>query len=222
MLRSTISNFFVLGLLPLFAGNTIAADAPATSNFIDKLPALTPSTLVEGGYDWKTPGSTPSKYDRFLIDETEIFIHPESDYLGINAPDFKAITDALRIHLIDALEPRYPVVHKSGPGVARIRIAITGVKLKKRSDIAKEAFGVMPIGRALNRSQTPIVLLDDASMEMEILDSSTGKRLVVAIDPLFLRHGKEGSHISVSMNKSFKLYASKIRQRMDNSHDKER
>jgi hypothetical protein len=222
MYKTTNRHFAVIGLLAsaLITGSAAVADAPATSDFIDKLPALQSSTQVEGGYDWKTPDSAPSEYDRFIIDEAEIFVHPVSDYHGINAPDFKSITETLRIHLIDALEPRYPVVHKSGPGVARVRLAITGVKLEKRRDLAKQAFGVLPFGRAINRSQTPVILLDDASMEMEILDSSTGKRLMVAIDPLFLRHGEEGSHSWESMNESFKLYSDSMRQRMDEQRKK--
>ena len=221
MPKAAICHFTTVSLLAatLIAGNTAAADAPATSNFIDKLPTLHPSTLVEGGYDWETPDSTPAKYDRFLIEGIEIFVHPESDYQGMDPVELLAVTESLRVHLIDALEPRYPVVHKSGPGVARVRIAITGVKLKKRDDLAKGAWSKLLLGYAINRARTPKVLLDDASMEMEILDSSSGKRLVVAIDPSALRHGK-GKPNWESMNESFKLYASRMRQRMDDDRKK--
>lgn len=218
---SAIYHFTAIGLLAatLIAGNTAAADVPSTSSFIDKLPALHASTLVDGLYIWEAPDTSPSEYDRFIIEDIEIFIHPGSDYQGVDPVELLAVTELLRLHLIDALEPRYPVVNKPGPGVAHVRMAITGVKLKKRDDLVKGAFGTLPYGRAINRWRTPMVQLDEASMEMEILDSSTGKHLGLAIDPAALRHGK-GKPNWESMDESFKFYASRMRQRMDDDRKK--
>lgn len=211
----------VIGLLVavLVTGNVAANDAPTDSDFIDNLPVLQSDDMVDGLFSWEVPESWASKYDRFIIQTIEFFIHPESEYRGIDAVDFQTLADALRIHLIDALEPRYPVVSKPGSGIALIRIAITGVNLEKRPPIYKGAYGNTLWGRAVNRSQEPMVNLDEASMEMEILDSSTGERLGVAIDPMAMRHGK-GKYEWESMNEAFKLYASNIRQYMDNERKK--
>jgi hypothetical protein len=61
-----------------------------------------------------------------------------------------------------------------------------------------------------------MVELGDAAVEIELLDSSTGKRLAVAIDPTALRHGK-GKPNRESMDEAFKLYASRMRQYLDDS-----
>lgn len=106
------------------------------------------------------------------------------------------------------------MVNKPGSGVANMQIAITGVKLQKRSDLVPGAFGVLPFGRMINRSRTPMVKLGDAAVEIELLDSSTGKRFAVAIDPAILVHGK-GKPDLESLSEDFKLYASRMRQHLD-------
>jgi hypothetical protein len=222
MPKAAIYQLITVGLLAstLNIGNTCAADAPTTSSFINDIPALHSTTLLDGLYLWEASDTAPSEYDRFVIEAIEIFIHPESDYQGIDPVEFLTITDALRIHLIDALEPRYPVVNKPGPGIALVRIAITGVKLKKRGDLITDPFYRKTIyGSAINRARTPVVQLGDASMEMEVLDSLTGKRIAVAIDPSAVRHGTEIPNWD-SMNDAFKLHASRLRQRMDDEHKK--
>lgn len=219
MSKTNITQFVVHCLLVVILpiGQAAAAKVPADSDFIDNLPALQPNELIDGLFSWEASGDWPSRYNRFVIEEIEIFIHPDTEYRGIEAKDFLALTESLRLNLIDALEPRYPVVNKPGEGVALIRIAITGVKLKKREKLVTSAHRFLLHGHALNKARRPpLVYLDDASMEMEILDSTTGERFGIAIDSLVMRHGK-GKTEWESLHEAFKLYASKMRQYMDDA-----
>ncbi len=179
-----------------FATNAIGAEAPSESDFIHNLPPLEPSPNVEGAYFWDAPDVSLATYDRLVIDPIEVFVHKESKYAGIAPAEMLAVTAQLRAQLIDALEPHYPVVNKPGPGVARVRLAITGIRLTKQERVAKGAFAVLPIGLAVNVLQEAAgrkILPEGAAGEIELLDSTTGARLAVGIDPNALRHGGKPS-----------------------------
>ena len=91
----------------------------------------------------------------------------------------------MRAAMIEALEPAYPVVSKPGPGVLRLRLAITNVYLGK----PKHKFGqYTPIGlvasgvkKAKGKSKKNYSL-QNASVEAEMFDSQSGERLAVRID----------------------------------------
>ena len=204
-----------------FTMNAIGAEAPSESDFIHNLPPLKPSPNVKGAYFWNAPDVSLATYDRLLIDPIEVFVHEESKYAGIAPAEMLAVTAQLRAQLIDALEPDYPVVNKPGPGVARVRLAITGIRLIKQEKVAKGVFAVLPVGLAVNVLQEAAgrkILPEDAAGEIELLDSTTGARLAVGVDPKALRHGGKPSW--EALNEALKLYAMRLRQRLDEAHAK--
>lgn len=119
------------------------------------------------------------------------------------------------------MEPDYPIVNKPGPGVARVRLAITGIKLIQEKKVARGVFGLIPAGLVVNALQEAAgraILLEDATVEIELLDSTTGARLAVGVDPKAFRHGEKPSWEALS--EALKLYAMRLRQRLDEAHAK--
>ena len=204
-----------------FTANAIGAKAPSESDFIRDLPPLKPSPVVKGAYFWNATKLSLAKYDRLLIDPIEVFVHKESKYGGTAPAEMLAVTAQLRAQLIDALEPDYPIVNKPGPGVARVRLAITGIKLVQQKKAARGVFGFMPAGLAVNALQEAAgrkILPEDATAEIELLDSTTGARLAVGVDPKAFRHGGKSSW--EALREALKLYAMRLRQRLDEAHAK--
>ncbi len=123
-----IKLFIVLTIV--FTSQAWSAGQPKLSDFImSPAPEMKPMPEMEGVWYWNKPGLDLRKYDKFVLEDFEIFLASDSKYKGINADQMKAITDSMRAVLIAALEPDYHVVSQSGPGVLVARVSITNVYL---------------------------------------------------------------------------------------------
>ena len=159
-----------------------------------------------------------SGYSSVLIEPVEIWIHPDSEYKGIEPDVVKAIGDGFAQILIDELAPDYPTVNKAGPETLVIRLAIIGIKMKKKK---RGLIGWTPIGLvvgALNTDALKRVSLIDAGIEAEILDSVTGERLGVLVDTGISRSLSASEKDELSWedhDMSLRFYAKRIHSRID-------
>ncbi|MEM8844295.1 MAG: DUF3313 domain-containing protein [Pseudomonadota bacterium] len=128
-----------------------------------------------------------NKYDAIVFSPIEVWLAPDSEYQGIDPNEMKLVTDTLLQKLQESLGQNYKIVEKAGPNVMNMRIAITGVSKEKPDYI--QVINLLPVklawelGNAAYREVTSqTVDVFSAQMEMEILDSESGERLVAAID----------------------------------------
>ena len=68
------------------------------------------------------------KYNKFMVDSVIFFFADDSEYKGIDPNEMKELADNFNQAIVAAFKDKYPIVAEPGPDVARIRIAITGVK----------------------------------------------------------------------------------------------
>ena len=129
-----------------------ASAQPVESKFIEGLPALEPSPLVPGAYAWMKGGVDFGSYDKIMLDRVQFVYADDSQSKAIDPAQLAAIGTALLVAIRNAMEPQYPVVDKEGPGVLRLRIGITEVRVDQvaAEKPARGIFGVMPAGLALN------------------------------------------------------------------------
>ena len=80
------------------------------------------------------------------------------------------LADYWRDETVKALSRHYTVVTEPGPGVLRVRAAITGIKRN------------VPLGSVRSITKAPDIGLGGASMEAEALDAQTGKRVAAVVD----------------------------------------
>lgn len=195
-----------------------SAQAPVPQS-ISNPPPLVPGK-IQGTYEWLKPGFSLKSYGKVIIEPPSFVIHDESEEKVIKPEELQLSGQALRSHIIDAMEPEYPVVNKPGPGVLLIRPAITNLKLKKEKRVARGIFGYLPVGAAVNVVQSAAgrsLEISDAVFEAEGVDSVSGERLGVMIDPQIRE--RAGEHPSwESLNLVFQLYARTLRQRFDEAH----
>jgi hypothetical protein len=110
-----------------------------------------------------------------MFDPVEVHITPSPEYKGVQPDALKRMTDAFQAAFRKALEPTYQVVTKPGPGVLRVRTAITGVQpvkpplnptdfipIKALFNIARSAAGDSP-------------QVAEMTAEMEVLDENNNR-----------------------------------------------
>jgi hypothetical protein len=210
----------IIVLTTAFASQAWSAGQPKLSDFImSPAPEMKPIPEMEGAWYWNKPGLEFKNYDKILLEDIEIFLAADSKYKGINADQMKALSDSMRAVMIAALEPGYPVVSKTGPGVLVARIAITNVYLDKPkhtfgkySPIGLIASGVKKIaGKPKNFS------IKNASVEAEMFDFEIGERVAVRADTSPLRSLTEDPDELTweAIEESMKVYGKRFRDRVD-------
>lgn len=215
MRRHILSPLLAIALLGVTA-TPVAAEGDF-SGFLDDYAALQPDTDRPGALIYRKDGADLGKYHKIAIAPVEIFYSPDSEYQGISPDNLKLIADSFQALLVKHLEPDYPVVNTGGPDVLGVRLAITGVKTRKKG---RSILNFTPVGFALYTVKDIAganVILDDAVIEVELVDSSSGERLGAVVDQQKAsasRPSWEGLEASLA------AYAQRFRARIDAEHGK--
>ena len=189
----------IIVLTLAFSSQTWGAEKPNLlgSGFISGSPEMTPMPDMTGVWYWNAPGVKFQNYNKLLLDNVEIFIAPDSKYKGYDADQMKVLADSMRAVMIHAMEPDYPVVSRPGPGVMVARLAITNVYLGKPPFRLRE---YTPIGLVIGGVKKLAGVqknfsIKNASVEAELFDGQSGKRVAVRIDTRPIRSLDEDSEI---------------------------
>lgn len=125
--------------------------------------------------DWK-------KYDKIMMDEVVFFFKTNADYHGIHPSEIKVLGD--KANEIYAKKLGGYLTDQPGPGVARMRMAITDIAPSKPAQGAMTT--VVPVGLAVSlvkKGATGEYMgIGSASTEVEYVDSVTNEQLAVGID----------------------------------------
>ncbi len=132
---------------------------------------------IKSGVDFKP-------YDKIMFERVRVVLSPEADSREIDPAVLKELTDHYQQALLDAVKDGYRVVDQPGPGVLRVRVAVTDVKPSK--PVANTMSTILPIGwvvaGATKVASDENVGTGEAATEMEVLDAMTGERLAAAVD----------------------------------------
>ena len=125
-----------------------------------------------------------NSYDKIILDYVVFFVKEDAEYKGLQIDEMQQLAEAFHKSVIEALSDKYQFVSKPGPGVMRVRLALTNVEPIKlgRSFLTS----VVPVGMAINLVKVGVtgesIGVGRTSMEGEIFDSMSGMRLCAAID----------------------------------------
>jgi len=174
----------------------------------------------EGGAKmrWLKPGVDFSKYNKLMIDSVIFYFADDSEYKGIDPEFMKEMADKFNKTLVDTMKGSYPIVAEPGPDVARLRIAITGIKQSR--PVLSGVSSIIPVGIAISvvkKGSTGSWAGSGAtSAEFMALDSTTNEVIAVAEDERSAgfteRFSKWGS-----AEEAFKFWAGRIKLFMDES-----
>jgi hypothetical protein len=179
------------------------------------------SQLKPGGEDraamvYIKPGVDLKPYSQIMFERVTVMLSPDADYKVVDPALLKELTDYYQNALINAVKDGYQVVDQPGPGVLRVRAAITDVKPSK--PVANTMSSIIPIGMAV--AAVTKVASDDnvgtgeAATEIEVLDSVTGERLAAAVDR------RQGGKMAfrgkwTDTKDAFDFWAKRFRERLD-------
>lgn len=149
-------------------------------------------------------------YNKIMIDKVVIFIKDDAKYKGIDPDELNKLSKAFYTAMSDALGGAYPLVNKPGKDVLRLRFAITDVVPSEL-----QATITSPVQAGIT-----YVNLGRASMEAELLDSVTNKRVACAIDTKAGERYKieEGMGKWQDAEKAFQFWAKRFRKFLDDAH----
>jgi uncharacterized protein DUF3313 len=158
--------------------------APEESGFLKDYAELQPQEGYSAQKVYIDPTAQWSKYNAIAIDSVTIWVTDKSE--APSPEDQQMLTDMLYKALNDKIGEKFTIVNHAGPGVIRLRAALT------QAEGAKVALNAITTVIPQLRLPSTIVgtaadtakLVGSASAEAELVDSVTSVRLAAAMDAL--------------------------------------
>jgi hypothetical protein len=125
-----------LALLSGCAAPGGGADVIASENSKDKVanvgflsdPAKLKSVSANSGLlCWRQVGVDWKRYDKVMIERIQVYIRPTAEQRPVDPSDLKTLLDYFHSALVRDLTPEVKIVNAAGPGVLRVRLALTAL-----------------------------------------------------------------------------------------------
>lgn len=207
-------------LLPLLAACASTTSAPVTtSGFLGDYSALQPHPDDDEVLVYRDREGVLGEYDRFLVEPVLVYFHPDARGGGIDPAEVQELATGLRAAAVAELEAGgYELVEEAGPGVLRVRAALTDVvPVNPAANVGTKLAGAA-VGVGL---LTPRVDLGRASIEAEMLDGESGERVAAFVAS---SRGKrysspiQGAKRWGDVRAAFRAWAELLRRKVDAAH----
>ena len=158
-------------------------------------------------------------YNKIMLDDLVFFISKDADYKGFEANELAELGEAFQKAMIMNLSGVYEFTDTPGPGVMRLRMAVTN--LVPSNSVAGTVTTIIPVGLALSHVKKAAtgshIGMGEVAIESELLDSQTNEILAAVID------SKTGTKYKVGKSTSkwghaidiFNTYGQTVRKRLD-------
>ena len=202
------------------------AGSRPVSGFLGDYSSLAPDPKNGDLLLYEKDRSAMKKYDKFIINPITIYLLPEARDRGIDPDDLERLAKYFHDAVADELTKsgRYQVVTTPGPDVLELNVAITNVEPTGKgknaavagASAAASAATVPGIGLAV-----PRLSVGRVSIEGEMLDSTSGERLVAFVTGKAGRRwfsGLRGFKKWADIEAAFRAWAKNFRERVDEVH----
>jgi hypothetical protein len=183
-MKKTCVLIMTIGILMTMCGCDSTPKA-ARTGFLSDYSRLRPAS--GGSYRYINSQSL-GKYSSFIVDTVDVHFHSASKARELKRKgemtrqDIDDLTNYMHASILKAInEAGYNTVYERGPGVARIRVAITDIE---KTNVLLSA---IPTARIASGAG-----VGGASMEAEIVDSMTGEQIGAVV------RGQSGSRVPLS------------------------
>jgi len=154
------------------------------SGFLGDYSQLKPGTEEQAALVYINPAIDFKQYDKVMFETFKVELSDEAEYKTVDPATLKMLTDYYQDAMFKAVEGILERVDAAGPGVMRVRVAITEVE--PANPVADTMSTIIPVGIVV-AGATKAVSDDNlgtgqAASEVEILDSVSGVRLAAAVD----------------------------------------
>ncbi len=217
------ARFYVLAVSLTLIVACIFASGCATpkvhkSGFLSDYSKLQPGPKGGAALVYIKPGVNWASYNKVIIEPVLVWYSEHADYKGIKPTELVALTDYFNEAIVKNLEGAYSIVGTPGPGVLRIRVAITNVI--PTNPAVDAVTGTIPQTRllsAVSKATTGTSLfVGEASTEIEMRDGQTNEVVAEAVD----RRAGQKKFLQVKdkwtdAKEAMDYWAKRLRQRLD-------
>jgi hypothetical protein len=190
------------------------------SGFLGHYTGLRPSPDASGAWSYRKPAVNFKGYTKIILDPLVIWPSQHSGYGGLDALTVWKLALGFQDRMSLALAGGYAIVNEPGPGVLRLRAALTDVmlehpKLASPGPLLPLANDILIL--ASEKISGMNVLEGEAAIEAELLDAQSHERLAAYVEK------RVSSKILLTQDKDslgpvleiFDYWARKLRQRLD-------
>ncbi len=174
-------------------GGTIVASEATSSNvarvgFLTDYAKLAPAPGGGGVLCWRDAGVDWKAFDKVLIERIQVYLAPGGAQKPIDPSDLKALLDYFHAALVKDLRPDMQIANGTGPGVLRIRIALTSLVPTNAVDslvgtaVPYGFVGEIASGAATGRPAGSTPYLGQTGMEVQFRNGATGKVIAECAD----------------------------------------
>ena len=219
-LLTTPTIFWLLGLFAMVTGCATKTEPLNFSGFLGNYSGLRPSPDGSGAWSYRNPAADFKPYDKIMLDPLVIWPSQHSSYGGVDALTAWKLGLAFQDRISSALAGGYSIVTEPGPGVLRLRAALTKVMLQ-RPGLASPGPLLPMAGDVLLQASAKIsgmnTIEGEAAIEAELLDAMSQERLAAYVedrvnDRVILTKDKDSLGPVLEI---FDYWARKLRQRLD-------
>jgi len=175
------------------ASATIVASEATASNvarvgFLSDYGRLRAAPGGGGMLCWRDASVDWRVYDKVLIERIQVYLAPGTAQKPIDPSDLKTLLDYFHSALVKDLRPSVQIVNTTGPGVLRVRIALTSlVPTNTLDSLAGTAvpYGFVAeigSGAATGRPAGSTPYLGQTGMESQFRDGASGKVVAECAD----------------------------------------
>jgi hypothetical protein len=216
-MKKMVAVLMGLMLLALLAG--CATTKATQSGFLgDYYKDLAPGPQDGAKMRWVKPGADFAKYNKIMLDSVLFALANDAENKAIDPEVMKDLQEKCNLALVNAFKGKYPLVSEPGPDVARIRVAVTGIK--PSSPGISAVTSVVPVGLAVSLakkgSSGSYTGSGATNAELMALDSMSNEVLLVAQDEATAGFTERFSKYG-SVEESFKYWGEKIVKFLDDA-----
>ena len=190
------------------------------SGFLGNYAGLRPSPDDSGAWSYRKPHANFTEYTKIMLDPLVIWPNAHSAYGGLDALTAWKLALAFQDRMSQALAGGYVIVKDPGPGVLRLRAALTDVMLEHPALASPGP--LLPLAndiliQASEKISGMNALEGEAAIEAELLDAESQERLAAYVEKrvsskVLLTHDKDSLGPVLEI---FDYWANKLRQRLD-------
>jgi hypothetical protein len=163
---------------------TVASEATVANvrrvGFLTDYARLQPMPGGGGMLCWRNPGTNWTQFDKVMFERIQVFLKPGSTQ-SVDPTDLKMLIDYFHSDLVKAIQPEAQVVTAPGPGVLRVRIALTD--LVPTNTVASLAGTAAPYGfvaeigagAATGKPAGSTPYLGQTGIEVQFRDGASGQ-----------------------------------------------
>ncbi len=189
-----------------------------TSGFFEDYSIFEESGSGEAQLVYVNPEVDFTAYDKVLVDSILIIVAEDSALEKLDKEETLSLAACFHDAIVQELSQDYVIVREAGPGVLRLRAAITEARGSKV--VLDAATALIPQTRLLTSgiqlAADTSTAVGKARAEAELLDSVTGERLLAGVDE---RSGTKALRGSLKqwgdVKDAYQLWARRMRERLE-------